>query len=101
MSVPHSVKQAYEAELRTRGYASDPAQLRAVDALERCALEWAAFKAQRSNALKGMLSLIINAVAVVYFAVLGFHVVQWGPAALMAVAGLAGGYLGVGIARRW
>ena len=26
MSVPHSVKQAYEAELRTRGYASDPAQ---------------------------------------------------------------------------
>jgi cell division protein ZapE len=56
MSVPHSVKQAYEAELRTRGYASDPAQLRAVDALERCALEWAAFKAQRSNALKKLIN---------------------------------------------
>ena len=47
-----SVKQAYEAELASRGYQSDPAQLRAVDALERCANEWAAYKAQRSNALK-------------------------------------------------
>jgi cell division protein ZapE len=47
-----SVKQAYEAELASRGFQSDPAQLRAVDALERCANEWAAYKAQRSNALK-------------------------------------------------
>ncbi len=47
-----SVKQAYEAELASRGYQSDPAQLRAVDALERCANEWADYKAQRSNALK-------------------------------------------------
>jgi uncharacterized membrane protein YfcA len=53
---------------------------------------------QRSNALKGMLSLIINAVAVVYFALFG--PVEWAPAAVMAVAGLAGGYLGVGLARR-
>lgn len=53
---------------------------------------------QRSNALKGMLSLLINAVAVVYFALWG--PVRWVPALVMAVAALAGGYLGVGVARR-
>jgi hypothetical protein len=53
---------------------------------------------QHSNALKGMLSLIMNAVAVVYFAALG--PVRWAPAAVMALAALAGGYLGVGVARR-
>ncbi len=53
---------------------------------------------QRSNALKGMLSLLINAVAVLYFA--AFGPVEWGPAALMAIGALAGGYLGVGLARR-
>lgn len=47
-----SVRQAYEAELAARGFKSDPAQLRAVEALDRCAAEWAAYKAQRSNALK-------------------------------------------------
>ena len=51
-----SVKQAYEAELVSRGYIADPAQLRAVDALERCASEWAAFKEQRSNALKKLIN---------------------------------------------
>ncbi|MFC5523602.1 cell division protein ZapE [Polaromonas jejuensis] len=50
------VRSAYEAELATRGYTSDPAQLRAIDALERCATEWAAFKAQRSNALKKLIN---------------------------------------------
>ena len=50
-----SVKQAYEAELVARGYTADPAQLRAVDALERCANEWAAFKAQRSNTFKKLI----------------------------------------------
>ncbi|MGB4117481.1 MAG: cell division protein ZapE [Polaromonas sp.] len=50
-----SVKQAYEAELVARGYTSDPAQLRAVDALERCASEWAAYKEQRSNAFKKLI----------------------------------------------
>ena len=44
------VRAAYEAELAARGYASDPAQLRAIDALERCAREWAQFRQQRSNA---------------------------------------------------
>ncbi len=53
---------------------------------------------QHSNALKGMLSLFINAAAVVYFA--AFGPVRWGPAALMAGGALAGGYLGVGVARR-
>jgi len=53
---------------------------------------------QRSNALKGMTTLLINAVAVIYFA--AFGPVEWGPAALMAGAALAGGYLGVGLARR-
>ena len=47
-----SVKQAYAAELAQRGFTADPAQLRAVDALERCATEWAAFKEKRSNAFK-------------------------------------------------
>jgi len=47
-----SVKEAYEKELATRGFQSDPAQLRAVEALDRCANEWAGYKAQRSNALK-------------------------------------------------
>lgn len=53
---------------------------------------------QRSNALKGMLSLVINAVAVVIFAVSGL--VEWLPAAIMAVTALAGGYAGVHLARR-
>lgn len=50
------VRAAYEAELVTRGYVSDPAQLRAVDALERCATEWAAYKVQRSNAFKKLIN---------------------------------------------
>ncbi len=51
-----NVKQAYEAELVSRGYTADPAQLRAVDALERCASEWASFKEQRSNAFKKLIN---------------------------------------------
>jgi cell division protein ZapE len=50
------VKQAYEAELAARGYQSDPAQLRAVEALDRCASEWGDYKAQRSNALKKLIN---------------------------------------------
>ena len=53
---------------------------------------------QQSNALKGMLSLLINFVAVVYFA--AFGPVEWLPALIMAGGALSGGYLGVGIARR-
>jgi cell division protein ZapE len=51
-----SVKSAYEAELKARGYQSDPAQLRAVDALDRCAREWAEFKQARSNPLKKLIN---------------------------------------------
>lgn len=51
-----SVKEAYEAELKARGYTADPAQLRAVEALERCANDWAAYKAKRSNALKKLIN---------------------------------------------
>jgi len=51
-----SVRSAYEAVLKERGYRSDPAQLRAVDALERCANEWAHYKSKRSNALKKLIN---------------------------------------------
>jgi cell division protein ZapE len=51
-----SVREAYDSELVARGYTSDPAQLRAVEALERCAREWAAFKEQRSNAFKKLIN---------------------------------------------
>lgn len=54
--VTQPVRLAYEAELATRGYVSDPAQLRAIDALERCAAEWAAFKSRRSNAFKKLVN---------------------------------------------
>ncbi|MCX7663104.1 MAG: cell division protein ZapE [Tepidimonas fonticaldi] len=50
------VRRAYEAELAARGFCSDPAQLRAVEALERCAAEWAHFKQRRSNALKKLIN---------------------------------------------
>lgn len=46
-----SVRAVYEEALQKRGYLSDPAQLRAVDALERCAQAWSAFKASRANPL--------------------------------------------------
>ncbi len=51
-----SVAKAYEAELGTRGYTSDPAQLRAVQALDRCANEWADYKDKRSNAFKKLIN---------------------------------------------
>lgn len=51
-----SVRSAYEAALKERGYTPDPAQLRAVDALERCALEWSLYKQKRSNALKKLIN---------------------------------------------
>ncbi|RYX95751.1 MAG: cell division protein ZapE [Comamonadaceae bacterium] len=50
------VRAAYDAELKARGYTSDPAQLRAVAALERCAAEWAEFKEKRSNAFKKLIN---------------------------------------------
>lgn len=51
-----SVKKAYQAELVIRGYTADPAQLRAVEALDACAREWSVFKEKRSNALKKLIN---------------------------------------------
>jgi cell division protein ZapE len=45
------VRELYERTLAERGYRSDPAQLRALDALECCENEWADYKARRGNAL--------------------------------------------------
>lgn len=53
---------------------------------------------QRVNALKGLLSLVISVVAVVYF--IAFGSVAWLPVAIMAPAALLGGLLGVTVARR-
>jgi cell division protein ZapE len=49
------VRALYEATLAERGYRADEAQLRAVDALERCEREWADYKARRSNAVTKLL----------------------------------------------
>jgi uncharacterized membrane protein YfcA len=53
---------------------------------------------QRLNALKGLLSLLINAVSVIVFVVNGE--VAWWYTAILAVAAWAGGAAGVGVARR-
>jgi cell division protein ZapE len=50
-----SVTDLYHQTLAERGYTADPAQLRAVAALQRCQDEWAAYKSRRSNALTKML----------------------------------------------
>jgi cell division protein ZapE len=50
------VREVYEVEIAARGYRSDPAQLRAVEALDRCAREWGEFKEQRSNAFKKLIN---------------------------------------------
>lgn len=51
-----SVREAYEQALAERGYRSDPAQLHAVEALERCAEEWGEYKHKRSNAIKKLIN---------------------------------------------
>jgi cell division protein ZapE len=51
-----AVRELYQATLAERGYAPDPAQLRAIDALERCENEWADYKARRSSAFAKLLS---------------------------------------------
>ena len=49
------VRQLYLDTLAERGYTADPAQLHAIDSLERCENEWADYKARRSNALTKLL----------------------------------------------
>ncbi|MBK6009092.1 AFG1 family ATPase [Ramlibacter ginsenosidimutans] len=51
-----SVRDVYYDELKARGYDSDPAQLRGVNALDRCATEWSQYKGQRSNAIKKLIN---------------------------------------------
>lgn len=50
------VRQLYEEALAQRGYSADPAQLRAIAALERCEDEWNAYKARRGNAITKLIS---------------------------------------------
>jgi len=50
------VRAHYEQTLAERGYSVDPAQGRAVDALERCENEWADYKARRGNALAKLIT---------------------------------------------
>jgi uncharacterized membrane protein YfcA len=53
---------------------------------------------QRLNALKGVLSLVVNVVGVLVF--VGSGQVAWGYAAILAVTAYVGGTLGVSVARR-
>jgi cell division protein ZapE len=46
-----AVRELYERTLAERGYNADPAQLRAVQALERCENEWHDYIQRRGNAL--------------------------------------------------
>ena len=52
----------------------------------------------RINAIKQILAVVIQAVAIVVF--IGGGVIAWGPALVIMVAAIAGGYLGVGLARK-
>jgi cell division protein ZapE len=49
------VRQLYQQTLSSKGHAADPAQLRAIEALERCETQWFDYKAQRSNLLTKLL----------------------------------------------
>lgn len=51
-----NVREFYEQSLSQRGYQSDEAQLRAVERLQQAYDEWVAYKAQRSNKLKRLIS---------------------------------------------
>lgn len=53
---------------------------------------------QRLNALKSLLSLVINSLALVVFALFG--PVDWGSVAIIAPASLLGGFVGARLARR-
>jgi cell division protein ZapE len=47
-----NVQEFYAHELQTRGYTSDAAQQAAVDRLQQCFDEWAAYKAQRASVFR-------------------------------------------------
>lgn len=50
-----STTSAYQAELSSRGFTADSAQLQGAAALQRCEDEWVAYKARRSNAVTKLL----------------------------------------------
>jgi len=50
------VRALYEHTLAERGYSADAAQLRAIDALERCENEWLDYLRRRGNALAKMIN---------------------------------------------
>ncbi len=52
----------------------------------------------RLNAIKQVLAVVIQAVAIVVF--IGGDVIAWGPALIVMAAAIAGGYYGVGLARK-
>ena len=52
----------------------------------------------RVNAVRAVLSLVVNTVALLAFALFG--PVRWDAVAVMAVASLCGGYVGARVARR-
>lgn len=56
MSEQLSVTELYHHTLAERGYTSDPAQLRAIEALQRCADEWVEYKARRGHLLAKLLT---------------------------------------------
>ncbi len=51
-----AVRELYERRLAERGYSADAAQLRAIDALERCENEWQGYLRRRGNALAKMIN---------------------------------------------
>ncbi|MFT4190666.1 MAG: cell division protein ZapE [Comamonas sp.] len=51
-----SVTENYQAELKVRGFTADPAQLRAIAALERCARDWDGYLAHSASKLKRLFS---------------------------------------------
>ena len=46
------VSRIYQQRLAEKGFRSDPAQLRAIQELDRCAEEWSHYKRKRSSSLK-------------------------------------------------
>jgi len=50
-----TVTELYQHTLDERGFTADAAQLRAIEALQRCQDEWIAYKSRRSNAVTKLL----------------------------------------------
>ena len=55
---------------------------------------------QRTNAVKNLLSLIVNIVAAIAYTLVAFHRISWPAAGLIALGSLIGGFLGAHYGRR-